>query len=208
MMRIVKIISLLTCTGVMVQGWRGSPDQNDFYQTLRRYKAAVILLYDSSCMTDQTKKMKKIVAQIVSSGFYPKKALIFISLDIAKSDAKTFMQDYELKIDKFPALILFVDGQPIQDQHGIVQFKKSIARGAIKSFIDTYLHLDLAQCAQEERVFKRYKNIIRDRAHVYYMPYFSKVANPWNDWWGWPYYGMAQGNYGGNIGVNFFASNY
>lgn len=62
---------------------------------------------------------------------------------------------------------------------------------------------------------ERYENLLRKRIHLYYTPYFSKVANPWNDYWGWPYYGMAQGNYGGNMGVvvgpsgfSFFGSNY
>ena len=67
----------------------------------------------------------------------------------------------------------------------------------------------------QERIYKRHERIMQDRIHLYYTPYFSKVANPWNDYWGWPYYGMAQGNYGGNTGVvfrnggmSFFTSNY
>lgn len=207
MMKLIKMISLLAFSSVVI-GWRGAGGERDLYQLLRRYKAAVVLLYDSSCMTEEAKQMKKIVSQIERSCFYPKKALLFLSLDVTKPNTKTFIQDYELNIDALPALILFGDGQPMQDQHGVVRFKGVVTRGTLKKFIDTYLNLDLAQSAQEERMFKRYKNIIRDRAHVYYTPYFSKVANPWNDWWGWPYYGMAQGNYGGNFGVNFFASNY
>lgn len=67
----------------------------------------------------------------------------------------------------------------------------------------------------QERMYKRHERIMQDRIHLYYTPYFSKTANPWNDYWGWPYYGMAQGNYGGNVGVAFgnngisvFGSNY
>lgn len=70
-------------------------------------------------------------------------------------------------------------------------------------------------CSEQERLCRRYERIMKDRMHLYYSPYFSKVANPWNDYWGWPYYGMAQGNYGGNAGVafgnggmSFFGSNY
>lgn len=203
----IGVLLLFSCV-IIIQGWRGSCNQQDIYHLLRRYKTAVVLLYDSSCMTEQTKQMKKIVSQLANSAFYPKKSLLFLSLDVSKSHVKIFMQDYDLKIDKFPALILYANSQVIQDQKGVVQFNGPVTRATIKKFIDTYLCIDLEQYAQEERMFKRYKNIVRDRTHVYYTPYFSKVANPWNDWWGWPYYGMAQGNYGGNMGINFFASNY
>lgn len=209
MTKLIKTAGLLIFSCVIIlQGWRGSYNQQDIYHLLRRYKTAAVLLYDSSCMTEQAKQMKKIVSQLANSVFYPKKSLLFLSLDVSKSHVKIFMQDYNLTIDKFPALILFANSQLLQDQKGAVQFNGPIARADIKKFIDRYLCIDLEQYAQEERVFKRYKNIVRDRAHVYYTPYFSKVANPWNDWWGWPYYGMAQGNYGGNMGINFFASNY
>lgn len=209
MTRLIKTAGLLIFSSVIIiQGWRGSCNQQDIYHLLRRYKTAVVLLYDSSCMTEQAKRMKKTVSQLANSAFYPKKSLLFLSLDVSKSHVKIFMQDYNLTIDKFPALILFANSQLLQDQKGAVQFNGLATRTDIKKFIDSYLHLDLEQYAQEERVFKRYKNVIRDRAHVYYTPYFSKVANPWNDWWGWPYYGMSQGNYGGNMGINFFASNY
>lgn len=192
---------------ILLQGWPDTRSQADLYGLLRRYKAVVILLFDSSCATDKTKKLKKILSQIVQSGLYPKKAVLFLPLDTTKSTTKLFMQDHDINV-AVPAVILIADGRVIRDQNGIVLFKGQSTRSDIKKFIDAYLHVDIAHYIQEERVFKRYKNIIRDRAHVYYTPYFSKVANPWNDWWGWPYYGMAQGNYGGNIGVNFFASNY
>ena len=111
-------------------------------------------------------------------------------------------------MDTLPSVVLFSDGMPIEDQHGIVAYTGSPSRDRLKQFIDSYLTIDIAQYVQEERAFKQYQDVIRDRAHVYYTPYFSKVANPWNGWWGWPYYGMAQGHYGGNVGVNFFGANY
>lgn len=188
--------------------------EQKLYDQIRKYKAVVIFLYNSSSCNsidhrdNVAKKFKKVFSQLSSSGYYPRKAVLFMQLDVTKSAGKVIAHDNGIAIDKLPAVVLFKDGVVVEDQHGVVMLKGNPSREQLKRFIDSYITIDIAQYVQEERVFKKYQDIIRDRAHVYYSPYFSKVANPWNDYWGWPYYGMAQGNYGGNIGVNFFASNY
>ncbi len=180
---------------------------------MRQHKAAVVLFYDEpSCTRRDTdhiaKELKSTFARLAKSGFYPRKAVRFLQANVAQSAGRTIAQDNNISMDRLPAVVLFSDGLPIEDQHGIVAYTGSPTRDQLKQFIDNYLTIDIAQYVQEERAFKQYQDIIRDRAHVYYSPYFSKVANPWNGWWGWPYYGMAQGHYGGNVGVNFFGANY
>lgn len=188
--------------------------EQKLYDQIRKHKAVVLFLYNpSSCKcidhsNNPLKRFKAVFAQLSTSGYYPRKAVLFMQLDVTKPAGKTIVQDNTISIDKLPAVVLFKDGVVVEDQHGTVTLTGDPSREQLKRFIDSYITIDIAQYVQEERAFKRYQNIIRDRAHVYYSPYFSKVANPWNDYWGWPYYGMAQGNYGGNIGVNFFASNY
>lgn len=194
--------------------YRYQCSEQRLYEQIRSHKAAVIFLYDpSSCRSidhsnNSGKKFKTVFTQLASSGYYPRKAILFMQLDVTTTAGKTIIQDNNIAVDKLPAIMLFKDGVVVEDQHGTVMLTGSPSREQLKRFIDSYITIDIAQYVQEERAFKRYQDIIRDRAHVYYTPYFSKVANPWNDYWGWPYYGMAQGNYGGNIGVNFFASNY
>ena len=114
-----------------------------------------------------------------------------------------------------PSIVLFSNGVLVEDQHGSLVITGAIQRQALKRLIDDYTSLDIAECIQAERSCARYEKIMRNRMHVYYSPYFSSVANPWNGYWGWPYYGMAQGNYGGNAGVvlgnggvSLFGSNY
>ncbi len=187
--------------------------ERKIYNEIRQHKAAVVLFYDEpNCArrdTNQTlKELKGSFARLAKSGFYPRKAVRFVHANIAKSAGRTIAEDNHIALDKLPAVVLFSDGMPIEDQHGVVAYTGGSSRNQLKQFIDNYLSLDIAQYVQEERAFKQYQEIIRDRAHVYYTPYFSRIANPWNDWWGWPYYGQAQGNYGGNVGVNFFGSNY
>jgi hypothetical protein len=194
--------------------YRYQSSEQRLYEKIRDHKAAVVFLYDpSSCKSidhsnNPSKRFKAVFTQLSTSGYYPRKAVLFMQLDVTKSAGKTIIQDNNILTHKLPAVVLFKDGVVVEDQHGIVTLSGSSSREQLKRFIDSYITIDIAQYVQEERVFKRYQDIIRDRAHVYYSPYFSKVANPWNDYWGWPYYGMAQGNYGGNIGLNFFASNY
>lgn len=186
-------------------------DISKLHNQLRKYEAAVLFFYDGSCRktAKRVRRFQQALAQVAQSGIYPDKALVFISLDVTKSLTQLFMQDHDIfVVNKVPTLILFKNGVIIQDQHGVVMFNEEPSRSSIRRFIDNYLALDIAQHVRQERALKRYKSVMRDRMHVYYTPYFSKIANPWNDWWGWPYYGMAQGNYGGNVGVNFFASNY
>lgn len=194
--------------------YRYQGSEQRVYEQIRNHKAAVIFLYDPlSCKcidhsSNLAKKFKTVFTQLSTSGYYPRKAVLFMQLDVTKSAGKIILKDNNIATDKLPAVVLFKDGVTVEDQHGTVMLGNSPSREQLKRFIDSYITIDIAQYVQEERAFKRYQDIIRDRAHVYYTPYFSKVANPWNDYWGWPYYGMAQGNYGGNIGVNFFASNY
>lgn len=185
-------------------------NERQLYSQLRKHKAAVILLYDGSSKqhSDTMRRLKQAFDQLAKSSFYPRRAVLFVSLDITLPVTKLFMRDNGIKDVRVPLIILFSDGVLLKDQHGMVTFNGDPTREQLKEFIDSYIMIDIAHYVQEERAFKQYQDIIRDRAHVYYTPYFSKVANPWNDYWGWPYYGMAQGNYGGNIGVNFFASNY
>jgi hypothetical protein len=200
---------------------RSAAVQRSLYAMLQRHKAAAILLYAGVTKGQMQPKqrgrtpLQQAYAALAGSGYYPKKALLWASIDVNSPAGKTFIQDYGVVVDHLPALILLRDGVVVRDQQGIVIANKETSRAQLKTLIDDYLQLDIAQYVQEERLCKQYERVVRDRVHMYYMSYFDRVANPWNDYWGWPYYGQAQGNYGGNAGVNFtpnginfFGSNY
>lgn len=187
--------------------------EKELYNQVRTCKVAVLLFYTVDKYNHREadrsqKELRATFARLSKSGFYPRKAVRFMQVNSADPVVRTFAQDNDIPLDKLPFIVLFRDGVPLEDQHGILKLTGYPSRQDIKRFVDQYVTLDIAAYVQEERALKQYQDVIRDRAHIYYTPYFSRVANPWNDWWGWPYYGMAQGNYGGNVGVNFFASNY
>lgn len=196
-------------------------EQRMLNAVIKRHKAAVILLYaGKKGQRVQTKQractaLQRSFAALARSGYYPKKAVLWASIDTNSAAGRTFIQDYGIVVDHLPAVILLRDAVAVRDQQGLVIADSSATREQLKTLIDDYLQLDIAQYVQEERLCKNYERVVRDRVHMYYMSYFDRVANPWNDYWGWPYYGMAQGNYGGNAGVNFtpnginfFGSNY
>ena len=204
--------------------------ERSIYDVIRRHKVAVAYLYFQETgypgkYMGRTKHMQRDFAQrpmlqqsftsLSKSGYYPKNAVAFVQINGASENGKKFLQDNDLSGISMPSVVLFTDGTVVQDQNGPVVLAGALNRRELKKKIDSYIDLDIAQYVEQERVCKRYEGIMRDRMHVYYSPYFSSVANPWNDYWGWPYYGMAQGNYGGNVGVvmgnggmSFFGSNY
>jgi hypothetical protein len=198
-----------------------SAEQRMLNAVIKRHKAAAILLYAGQ-KTQRRHNQKqgssplhRSFTAIARSGYYPKKALLWASIDTNSPAGRTFIQDYGVVVDHLPAIILLRDAVAVRDQQGLVMADSSASREQLKTLIDDYLQLDIAKYVEEERLCKKYERVVRDRVHMYYMSYFDRVANPWNDYWGWPYYGMAQGNYGGNAGVNFtpnginfFGSNY
>ncbi|MEX0849800.1 MAG: hypothetical protein WD055_06220 [Candidatus Dependentiae bacterium] len=201
--------------------YRSSLAERKLYDGIRRHKAAVILLDNQTvCHGRRGVRKKESSLQLAfnrlsKSGYYPRKAVAFMHINTQTPIGKLFVKDNNITIDTFPSIVLFSDGIPLEDQHGLITVSGNTDRNQLKKTIDAYLNVDIAKYVQEERNFKQYQDIIRDRAHVYYSPYFSKVANPWNGYWGWPYYGMSQGHYGGNAGVvsnggglSFFGANY
>lgn len=204
--------------------------ESSLYDVIRRSKIAIILLYHHEAGTENrplnkrtcrrycsfpSSQIEQSFEQLSKSGYYPKSAVSFVEINTAHASSAAFMQDNGLSQIRVPSVVLFSDGVPVEDQNGPIVFSGSLTRQTLKKKIDSYVHLDIAQAVAQERLCKRYEGIMRDRMHVYYSPYFSSVANPWNDYWGWPYYGMAQGNYGGNAGavigsggLSFFGSNY
>lgn len=202
------------------RSYNGRISERKLYNNIRRRKAAVVLLdaptpkgRRRSCKTSSS--MHNAFARLAKSGYYPRKAVTFTQVNTTTPAGKQFVADNHIKTDKLPAIVLFCDGVPVEDQHGIISLVGNTSRAALKKTIDTYLNVDIAQFVEQERTFKKYEDVLRDRAHIYYSPYFSKVANPWNGYWGWPYYGMSQGHYGGNAGIvstgngiGFFGANY
>lgn len=200
--------------------YRSSLAERKLYNAIRRHKAAVVLLdapekKGRRRVCNNGSKVRNAFMRLSRSGYYPRRAVGFMQVDLKTPAGKTFVVDNNIKTDALPAIVLFSDGVPLEDQHGIITLAGNTNRETLKKAIDDYLHVDIAQYVQQERTIKKYEDVLRDRAHVYYSPYFSKVANPWNGYWGWPYYGMAQGHYGGNAGIvstgngiGFFGANY
>lgn len=205
---------------------RNPLNERSVYDTIRRHKIAVVYVYhqelnrnakyaDSRCSSVRGDLLQQAFVSLSKSGYYPKSAVAFLRINRASEMGNALVQDNGLGDISMPSIVLFCDGVVVQDQNGPVVFTGSLSRRELKKKIDAYTDLDLASYVEQERVCKRYERIMQDRMHVYYSPYFSSVANPWNGYWGWPYYGMAQGNYGGNAGVvmgnggmSFFGSNY
>jgi len=191
-----------------------TPAERRLYNQLRKQAAAVVLFYHQERRaprdpkTKELKQVRHLFGELASSGYYPCKAIRFMQLNTADPAVCMVAQDMHIDVHDAPKVVLFSNGVPIKDQHGLVALSDLSSRQTLKAFVDDYLTIDIAQHVQEERAFKRYQGVLRDRMHVYYTPYFSKVANPWNGYWGWPYYGMSQGHYGGNAGISFFGANY
>jgi hypothetical protein len=206
-------------------------NERTIHETIRRSKIAVVYVYNQEPIgtrkypglryssvrrnAGQVLALQQSFISLSKSGYYPRGAVVFLQVNAATEAGKTFLHDHNLMNITLPGVLLFSDGVPVYDQNGPVVLTGSLSRQELKKKIDSYIDIDIAQYVEQERVCKRYEGIMRDRMHVYYSPYFSSVANPWNDYWGWPYYGMAQGNYGGNAGfvvgnggMSFFGSNY
>lgn len=207
-------------------GCRRSRNESSLYEVIRRHKIAIVHVYhqepnrnvkyaDARCSSVRGDVLQQSFMGLSKSGYYPKSAVAFLRINGASETGRTFLQDNGLSDIFMPSVVLFCDGVVVEDQNGPVVLAGSLNRCALKKKIDSYIDFDIAEYVEQERVCKRYERIMQNRMHVYYSPYFSSVANPWNGYWGWPYYGMAQGNYGGNAGVvmgnggmSFFGSNY
>lgn len=232
-----KLYVLLFCLGAYgvrstlfsAQPVSKARSEQNLYDTIRRRKVAIAYIDHQAPMHEQKNRsysgrnrrctsqapLLQTFAALSKSGYYPKGAVAFVRINSATPFGQQFLQDNGIADITTPCIVLFTDGVLVEDQNGPVQFAGSMRRQELKKKIDAYINLDIASYVEQERLCNRYERIMRDRVHLYYTPYFSHVANPWNGYWGWPYYGMAQGNYGGNAGVvmgnggmSFFGSNY
>ena len=196
-------------------------NEQSLHATVRKQRVAVVYITTSMrsrtalCTLASHNTLFKSFSSLAASGYYPKSAVSFVQIDACRAPDKSFLQDYGLTDVSMPSIVLFSNGVLVEDQHGPLVITGAVQRRELKHLIDDYTSLDTAECVQAERSCARYEKIMRNRMHLYYSPYFSSVANPWNGYLGWPYYGMAQGNYGGNAGVvlgnggvSLFGSNY
>src|SRR5580658_9013221 len=87
-------------------------DESRLHNEIRKCEAAVVLFYDGSCRKTlkKTKKFQYTLTQLAQSGIYPRKALVFMSLDTTKPLTQLFMQDYNIIVPNVPSLVLFKNG--------------------------------------------------------------------------------------------------
>ncbi len=211
------IIPLLIASRADLQsaGYQGSAEgQRKFYSELRRHKAAVVLFYrQEACgkrrfKNDPLRCLQRNLNMLARSGFYPKRAVRFMEANLKNPAIQTVARDNQIATDHLPALVLFSDGMPLKDQHGVVTLTGAQDRDEIKQFIDSYLNIDIAEYIKKDRSIAYHEKIANERSYIYYRSHFNPISNPWNGYWGWPYYGMAMGHYGGGVGINFIGSNY